>query len=97
MEKRKLESDKKLIGILFGVDPLDWSRRDNGYLVFLNQEGQKFVVSPEELKALQDKKLKEHDHLTAHDHKIIDQEYEANSASPEQNQKPRSHHKKSAG
>jgi len=61
MEKRQLESDKKLIKVLFNLEPMDWSRRDNGELVFLTFSGQKFVYSPEELSELQDKALDKRD------------------------------------
>ncbi|MDP2965983.1 MAG: hypothetical protein Q8N39_08130 [Pelolinea sp.] len=57
MEKRKLEADAKLILILFGFNPLDWCRRDNGELVVINPIGQKFVYSPEEISKLSDKAL----------------------------------------
>lgn len=59
IEKRKLESDKKLIQVLFATEPLDWARRDDGTLVFLYQDGRKMVVTPEDLALLTDKKLAE--------------------------------------
>jgi len=59
IEKRKLESDKKLIELLFNTVPLDWARRDDGTLVFLYQDGRKMVVTPEDLAAMTDKKVAE--------------------------------------
>jgi hypothetical protein len=59
MEKRKLDSDAKLIFVLFGFEPLDWARRDNGDLVVINPAGQKFVYSPQEIDKLTEKKLAE--------------------------------------
>ena len=50
MEKLKSESDLELIVFLLqGLQPLDWSRRENGDLVFLNQAGQKFVMTPADI------------------------------------------------
>lgn len=50
MEKLKSESDLELIVFLLqGLQPLDWSRRENGDLVFLNQAGQKFVATPADI------------------------------------------------
>jgi hypothetical protein len=92
MEKRKLESDHKLIKILFNVEPLDWNRRDTGELVFLDQDSRKFVYSPEQLSALQDKALVEKDHSIPLDR--IDDLVPKAKAILEDNQKPRSHHKK---
>jgi hypothetical protein len=88
MEKRKLDSDKKLINVLFGVDPLDWSRRDDGTLVFLNQVGQKFVYSPEELAILQEKALQKKDIFPVVEKRVLQQ------SGAEVENKPRSHHKK---
>ena len=48
-EKKKLAADGKLIQKLFDCVPLDWSRRGNGDLVFLNEAGQKFVYTDEEV------------------------------------------------
>ena len=56
-EKRKLESDKKLIQVLFNTEPLDWARRDDGTLVFLYQDGRKMVITPEDLAKLSEMKL----------------------------------------
>jgi hypothetical protein len=61
MEKRKLEADAKLILVLFGFNPLDWCRRDNGELVVINPIGQKFVYSPEQLNDLSEKALAKRD------------------------------------
>ncbi|MCJ7520466.1 MAG: hypothetical protein MUO42_12460 [Anaerolineaceae bacterium] len=61
MEKRQLKSDETLIKVLFDLEPMDWSRRDNGELVFLTFSGQKFVYSPDELTKLQDKTLAKRD------------------------------------
>ena len=57
MEKRKLDADEKLIKVLFDLEPLDWLRKDNGDLVFLNSVGQKFSYSPEEINSLSNKVL----------------------------------------
>jgi hypothetical protein len=83
MEKRKLDSDRKLINVLIGIDPADWARRDNGELVYLNQAGQKFVLTPPEIEQLTDKKLVEKEKAQAKP-----------ATSPEQTDKSRSHHKK---
>ena len=48
-EKKKLEADARLITKLFDTVPLDWNRRPNGDLVFLNERGQKFVYSDAEI------------------------------------------------
>jgi hypothetical protein len=48
-DKRQLESDRKLIGVLFGIDPLDWCRRDDGTLVIIHPGGKKTVHTPEEI------------------------------------------------
>ena len=52
MEKRKLEADRKFINSLLGIEPLDWSRRDNNDLVYLDQSGRKFVLSQAEITAI---------------------------------------------
>jgi hypothetical protein len=57
MEKRKLESDAKLIKALFGFEPLDWVRKDNGDLIYLNQAGQKYTLTPQEQDKLTNKVL----------------------------------------
>lgn len=59
MEKKKLEADKKLINVFTGEDPLDWFRYENGDLVYINQAGQKFTLTPEMINDLTDKKLEE--------------------------------------
>ena len=59
MENKILETDRKLINSLFGLDPVQWSRRENGELVYLNAQGQKFVYTPEKIQKLIDKKLEE--------------------------------------
>ena len=51
-ESKKLEADKKLIQKLFSIEPLDWSRREDGTLVYLNQAGQKFIIPMAELDRL---------------------------------------------
>ena len=56
MEKQKSESDRKLIASFTGVDPLDWCRDDNGDLVYLNQAGQKFILTPADLDKFTEKK-----------------------------------------
>ena len=48
-EKKKLAADEKLIKKLFGITPLDWNRRPNGDLVFLNQKGQKFTYTDKQI------------------------------------------------
>ena len=59
MENKILETDRKLINTLFGLDPVHWSRRENGELVYLNAKGQKFVYTPEQIQKQIDKKLAE--------------------------------------
>ena len=59
MENKILEADRKLINELFGFEPVHWSRRENGELVYLNAQGQKFVYTPEQIQKLIDKKLAE--------------------------------------
>ncbi len=49
---RGLEADKKLIQKLFSIEPLDWARREDGTLVYLNQACQKFVIPMAELERL---------------------------------------------
>ena len=51
-ESKKLEADKKLIQKLFGIEPLDWARLEDGTLVYLNQAGQKFFIPMDELDRL---------------------------------------------
>ncbi len=48
-EKKKLAADKKFIQKLFDITPLDWNRRPNGDLVFLNQRGQKFTYTDQQI------------------------------------------------
>lgn len=80
MEKQKSESDRKLIiALLQGLQPLDWSRRENGDLVFLNQSGQKFVMSPADIDAFK---------------KRVEKLVPKAKAILEEDQKSRSHHKK---
>lgn len=45
MEKQKLEADRRLIKALTNFEPIDWTRRDNGDLVYLNEIGQKFILT----------------------------------------------------
>ena len=82
MEKLKTEADRKLIvDLLQGLEPLDWSRRENGDLVILNQAGQKFVLTPAEIDKLKHKKR-------------IQDLVPKSTAILEEKQRPRSHHKK---
>jgi len=53
-EKKKLDADKRLISKLFGFEPLDWARYENGNLAFLDPAGKKFVYSPAELDQMTD-------------------------------------------
>ena len=64
-EKNKSQADSKLIQKLFNVEPLDWIRRENGDLVFLNPIGQKFIYSDDELRSLAGSKLDQHDKAAA--------------------------------
>jgi len=57
MEKQKLEADRSLIKALTDSEPLDWTRRPNGDLVYLNAQGQKFVLSDSEIQKLTDAAL----------------------------------------
>ena len=59
-EKNKSQADSKLIQKLFNVEPLDWIRRENGDLVFLNPIGQKFIYSDDELRSLAGSNLDHH-------------------------------------
>jgi len=52
MEKQKLEADRRLIKALTDSEPLDWTRRPNGDLVYLNAQGQKFVLSDSEIQKI---------------------------------------------
>lgn len=54
---KKLEADYKLIIALKGEEPAEWARRDNGDLVYLNQQYQKFVLTDQEIQRLTDKAL----------------------------------------
>jgi hypothetical protein len=56
-DKRTLESDRKLINVLFNFDPLDFARRDDGTLVIIHPDGKKTIHTPEEIAALSDKEL----------------------------------------
>jgi hypothetical protein len=79
MEKQKSESDRKLIANLTGVEPLDWCKRENGNLVYLNQAGQKFVLTPADIEMFK---------------KRIEELVPKAKAILEAEQKSRSHHKK---
>ena len=57
MHDDKSPADAKLIQKLFGFHPLDHCRRENGDLVFLNPQGQKFVYSERELRDLTARKV----------------------------------------
>ena len=59
MDETNLQADRKLLNTLLGIDPLRWSRRDNGDLVYLNSVGQKFVLTYKDIQKLIDKKLAE--------------------------------------
>jgi hypothetical protein len=56
-DKRTLESDRKLINVLFNIEPLDFARRDDGTLVIIHPDGKKTIHTPEEIAALSDKEL----------------------------------------
>jgi len=49
MPGQKLEADRKLIKALTDCEPLDWVRRQNGDLVYLNSQGQKFILADAEI------------------------------------------------
>lgn len=51
-ERKKYEADKKLIQKLFGIEPLDWIRREDDTLVYITQAGHKFIIPPDELERL---------------------------------------------
>jgi hypothetical protein len=57
MEKQKLEADRRLIKALTDCEPLDWTRRPNGDLVYLNAQGQKFILVDAEIQKLTDAAL----------------------------------------
>lgn len=57
MPNQKLEADKKLIKALTDCEPLDWSRKPNGDLVYLNEVGQKFILQDAEIQKLTDAAL----------------------------------------
>jgi len=46
------EADRRLIRALTDCEPLDWARRLNGDLVYLNQRGQKFILADAEIQKL---------------------------------------------
>ena len=48
----KLEADRRLIRALTDCEPLDWTRRPNGDLVYLNERGQKFILADAEIQKL---------------------------------------------
>ena len=50
--KGTLESDRKLIKVLFEIEPLDFARRDDGTLVIIHPDGKKTTHTPEELDQL---------------------------------------------
>jgi hypothetical protein len=52
MEKQKLEADRRLIKALTDCEPLDWTRRPNGDLVYLNEKGQKFILADAEIQKI---------------------------------------------
>ena len=53
----KLEADRRLIRALTNCEPLDWARRLNGDLVYLNERGQKFILADAEIQKLTDAAL----------------------------------------
>jgi hypothetical protein len=57
MPNQKLEADRRLIKALTDCEPLDWTRRDNGDLVYLNEAGQKFILADAEIQKLTDAAL----------------------------------------
>ena len=84
MDDQRLSADHKLLKELLGIEPLACTRRANGDLVYLNQAGQKFILTPAEVDALTHKK------------RILELVPRALEIL-EENQKPRSHHKKISG
>ena len=52
LPKESLESDRKLIKVLFEIEPLDFARRDDGTLVIIHPDGKKTTHTPEELDQL---------------------------------------------
>jgi hypothetical protein len=48
----KLEADRRLIRALADCEPIDWTRRHNGDLVYLNEKGQKFILADAEIQKL---------------------------------------------
>ena len=54
---KKMDADEKLITALTGSKPLDLNRRENGDLVFLNQAGQKFIFTDQDIKSMTDKAI----------------------------------------
>ena len=52
LPKETLESDRKLIKVLFEIEPLDFARRDDGTLVIIHPDGKKTTHTPEELDQL---------------------------------------------
>jgi hypothetical protein len=57
MPNQKLEADSRLIKALTDCEPLDWTRRNNGDLVYLNEAGQKFILADAEIQKLTDAAL----------------------------------------
>jgi hypothetical protein len=57
MPNQKLEADRRLIKALTDCEPLDWTRRNNGDLVYLNEAGQKFILADAEIQKLTDAAL----------------------------------------
>lgn len=51
------EADRRLIRALTDCEPLDWTRRPNGDLVYLNERGQKFILADAEIQKLTDAAL----------------------------------------
>lgn len=59
MPNQKMEADRRLIKALTDCEPLDWSRRLNGDLVYLNEAGQKFILQDSEIQKLR-RQMQEH-------------------------------------
>ena len=57
MANQKLEADRRLIKALTDCELLDWSRRPNGDLAYLNEVGQKFILQDAEIQKLTDAAL----------------------------------------
>lgn len=93
MEPLKIEADIKLLSGLLGYEPLNCARRPNGDLVYLNQAGQKFILTPAEIDKLIHKKRDDRSCLQEQGTEIPETKH-LQAAESEKIKKPRSHHKK---